>query len=228
MLNIIVCGSTGKYGQKVCEVARRLSDVTIVGEVHRSDPLENHIVPGAVVIDFSSPEASVHQAQLCAQHGMKAVIATTGFNESQLAALSEAAKKTAIVFTPNTSLGVNMLLNWMGQAATVLGPDYKAKMVEIHHTRKKDAPSGTALRLAKAFGREMPIESIREGDVVGIHTITFTGPFEKITVSHEALDQKLFAEGALTAARWVATQPAGLYDMQDVLGLKQQTPSCRT
>lgn len=220
MLNIIVCGSTGKYGQKVLEIAHRLSDVTIVGEVHRGSPIEEHITSGAVVIDFSSPEASVHQAQVSAQHGMKAVIATTGFNDTQLAALREAAKKTAIVFTPNTSLGVNMLLNWMGQAATVLGSDYKAEMVEIHHTRKKDAPSGTAARLAKAYGREMPIESRREGDVVGIHTVTFTGPFEKITVSHEALDQKLFAEGALTAARWVATQKPGLYDMQDVLKLK--------
>lgn len=219
MLKIIVCGSTGKYGQKVLEVARSMRDVTVAGEVHRSDPIDNHIVPGAVVIDFSSPEASVHQAQVCAQHGMKAVIATTGFNESQLAALREAAKKTAIVFTPNTSLGVNMLLNWMGQAATVLGSDYKAEMVEIHHTRKKDAPSGTALRLAKAYGREMPIESRRESDVVGIHTVTFTGPNEKITVSHEALDQNLFAEGALTAARWVATQKPGLYDMRDVLKL---------
>lgn len=220
MLNIIVCGSTGKYGQKVLELARTLSDVTVVGEVHRSDPLENHIVPGAVIVDFSSPEASVHQAEVCAQHGMKAVIATTGLTEAQLATLREAAKKTAIVFTPNTSLGVNMLLKWMAQAAAVLGPDYTARMVEVHHTRKKDAPSGTGLRLAKAYGREMPIESVREGDVVGIHTVTFTGPNEKITVSHEALDPKLFAEGALTAARWIATQKPGLYDMQDVLNLK--------
>lgn len=220
MLNIIVCGSTGNYGKKVLELAAQAPDIRVVGQAHLDDPLDRHIHPGAVIVDFSSPEASVHHAQLCAQHGMKAVIATTGLNDVQQSQVRESAKKTAIVFSPNMSLGVNMLLGWMQQAASCMGPEYKAAMVDIHHTRKKDAPSGTAIRLAKAFGREMPIESIREGDVVGIHTITFTGPFEKITVSHEALDQKLFAGGALNAARWVATQPAGLYDMQDVLGLK--------
>ncbi len=220
MLKIIVCGSTGKYGQKVQELAKTAHDIEIVGAVHRGDPLENHIVPGAVVIDFSTPDASLHQAKICAEHGMTAVIATTGLTEAQQTTIRDSAKKTAIVFTPNTSLGVNMVLNWMQQAASCMGPEYKASMVDIHHTRKKDAPSGTAIRLAKAYGREMPIESIREGDVVGIHTITFTGPNEKITISHEALDQNLFAEGALKAARWVANQKPGLYDMQDVLGLK--------
>lgn len=220
MLKIIICGSTGNYGQKVSELATQATDIQVVGRAHLDDPLDNHITPGAVIIDFSSPEASVHHAQICAQNGMKAVIATTGLSDAQQALIREAATKTAIVFSPNMSLGVNMLLNWMQQAAACMGPDYKAAMVDIHHTRKKDAPSGTALRLAKAFGREMPIESIREGNVVGIHTITFTGPFEKITVSHEALDPKLFAGGALNAARWVSNKPAGLYDMQDVLGLK--------
>lgn len=220
MLKIIVCGSTGKYGQKVLELARAMTDVTVVGEVHQGAPIEKCIAPGTVVVDFSAPDASSHNAQICAQHGVPIVIATTGLTELQHAEIQKAAKKCAVVFTPNTSLGVNMLLKWMAQAAAVLGPDYKADMVDIHHTRKKDAPSGTALRLAKAFGREMPIESIREGDVVGIHTITFTGPFEKITVRHEALDPKLFAQGALNAARWVATQKPGLYDMQDVLKLK--------
>jgi 4-hydroxy-tetrahydrodipicolinate reductase len=220
MLKIIVCGSTGNYGQKVLELARAMSEVTIVGEVHQGAPLENCIASGTVVVDFSTPDASVHNAQICAQHGVPIVIATTGLTEQQQTAIQQAAKKCAVVFTPNTSLGVNMLLNWMQQAAKTLGPDYKANMVDIHHTRKKDAPSGTALRLAKAFGREIPIESIREGDVVGIHTITFTGPFEKITVHHEALDPKLFAQGALNAARWLIGKTPGLYDMLDVLKLK--------
>lgn len=220
MLKIIICGATGKYGQKILKLAENASGITIAGLCHRRAPLDQHITPGAVVIDFSAPDASAHHAELCAKHGMTAVIATTGLTDAQQATICEAAKKTAIVATPNTSLGVNMLLNWMQKAASSLGSEYSAKMTEIHHTRKKDAPSGTALRLAKAFGREMPIESIREGDVVGAHTITFTGPFEKITIRHEAISQDLFAEGALTAARWVADKKPGLYDMQDVLGLK--------
>lgn len=220
MLKIIVCGSTGKYGRKILELARSSKQFEVVGEVHQGAPLEKCIARDTVVIDFSTPEASAENTRVCAEHGVPIIIATTGLTEAQQSDIQKASKKTAIVFTPNTSLGVNMLLNWMRQAAACLGPEYKAEMVESHHASKKDAPSGTALRLAKAFGREMPIESIREGDVVGTHTITFTGPFEKITVSHEALDQKLFAEGALNAARWVATQPTGLYDMQDVLGLK--------
>ncbi|PIR21490.1 MAG: hypothetical protein COV45_01715 [Deltaproteobacteria bacterium CG11_big_fil_rev_8_21_14_0_20_47_16] len=221
MLKLIVCGSTGKYGQKVLELARASKQCEIMGEVHSGMPIEKCIQSGVVVIDFSTPEASVHNAEVCAQHGVPIIIATTGFTKDQETKIQEASKKSAVVFTPNTSLGVNMLLNWMAQAAAVLGPDYKASMIEVHHTRKKDAPSGTAARLAKAFGKEMPIESIREGDVVGIHTITFEGPFEKITVRHEALDQKLFAEGALQAARWTCNKPAGLYDMQDVLNLKK-------
>lgn len=220
MLNLIVCGATGKYGQRVLKMAEEAADITAVGICHRGDPLENHIVAGAVVVDFSVPEASVHNAQVCAANGMRAVIATTGLTAAQQEAVRVAAQKTAIVFTPNTSLGVTLMLGWMQQAAAGLGPHYKAELVEIHHTRKKDAPSGTALRLAKAFGREMPIKSVREGDVAGIHTVTFTGPFEKIIVNHEALDPKLFAEGALKAARWVEGKPAGLYDMQDVLKLR--------
>lgn len=220
MLKIIICGATGKYGQKILKLAEDARDISVVGLCHRGDPLDNHIVPGAVVVDFSAPEASAHHAELCAHHKMPAVIATTGLTEAQYAAVQKAAKKAPIVATPNTSLGVNMLLKWMGQASTTLGPEYKAMLTETHHARKKDAPSGTALRLAKAFGREMAIDSIREGNVVGIHTITFSGPFEKMTITHEALSQDLFAEGALTAARWVATQKPGLYDMQDVLGLK--------
>lgn len=219
MLKIIICGATGKYGQKILRLAEDATNITIAGLCHRGDPLDKHIVPGAVVVDFSAPEASAHHAELCAKHGMRAVIATTGLTDIQQSLIREASKKTAIVATPNTSLGVNMMLGWMQQAAACLGPNYTAKMTEIHHTRKKDAPSGTALRLASAFGREMPIDSVREGDVVGIHTVTFTGPFEKITITHEALSQDLFADGALKAARWVAHKKPGLYDMQDVLGL---------
>ncbi len=221
MLKIIVCGSTGKYGQKVLELAAISGDIEVAGLVHHGNPLENYIVPGAVIVDFSSPEGSSHHAALCAQNGLPAVIATTGLNADQMAAIQAAAKKVPMVFTPNTSLGVNMVLNWMQTAADCLGPDYKIDIVETHHTRKKDAPSGTALRLAKALsGKKVPIKSVREGDIVGIHSITFTGPHEKIVVTHEALDPKLFAEGALLAARWVAGQKPGLYDMQDVLNLK--------
>lgn len=220
MLKLIVCGSTGKYGQKVLELARNSQQFQISGEVHQGSSLENCISKNAVVVDFSTPEASVFNVSICAKHDVPIVIATTGLTDTQQAEIKKASQKIAIVFTPNTSMGINMMLSWMQQAATCLGPEYKASMIDIHHTRKKDAPSGTALRLAKAFGKDMPIESIREGDVVGIHTVTFEGPFEKITVRHEALDQKLFAEGALVAAQWVVEKPAGLYDMQDVLNLK--------
>lgn len=221
MLNIIVCGSTGKYGRKVLELAHGMGDIAVVGQAHQGHPLEDHIKPGAVIVDFSVPAASAHHAQVCSEHGMRAVIATTGLNGEQMAVIQEAAQKTAIVFTPNTSLGVNMVLSWMQTAADCMGSEYAIDIKETHHTRKKDAPSGTALRLAKALtGKKVPIKSVREGEIVGIHSITFMGPNEKIVVTHEALNPKLFAEGALLAVRWVADKPAGLYDMQDVLGLK--------
>jgi 4-hydroxy-tetrahydrodipicolinate reductase len=199
-----------------------------------------------VVIDFTLPAASVALAAACAERGGPAlVIGATGFEPSQLAAIEAASAKVAIVRAANFSLGVNMLLGLVEQAARALGPDtYDIEIFEAHHRRKVDAPSGTALMLgeAAAKGRGVELGKVarrardgitgpratgeigfavqRGGDIIGEHSVTFAAEDEILTLSHSARDRSLFARGAVAAARWVAGRPPGLYDMQDVLGFR--------
>ncbi|WLQ12064.1 4-hydroxy-tetrahydrodipicolinate reductase [Hahella aquimaris] len=197
-----------------------------------------------VIIDFTSPETTLELLALCRKEGKAIVIGTTGFSEQQKTQLSEAAKDCPVVFAPNMSVGVNLLLNILALTAKTLGDDYDVEVIEAHHRFKKDAPSGTALRLgevvAEALGRDLNecavygregitgerdkktigFETIRAGDIVGEHTVMFATMGERIEITHKASSRMTFAKGAVKAALWLHGVAPGLYDMQDVLGLK--------
>src|SRR5262249_61772776 len=156
-------------------------------------------------------------------HGKPLVIGTTGRSQQQRKAIEETAHSAPVVLASNFSVGVNVLL-WLTQrAAELLGSDFNPEIVETHHKMKKDAPSGTGKTLAEILkavrNSEIPIQSIREGDVVGEHTIIFSGPGESLELTHRAANRGIFALGALRAAKWIINKPPGLYSMQDVLGL---------
>ena len=196
-----------------------------------------------VWVDFSIPTATLAAAQAAAAGGVAMVVGTTGLSAAQKADLATAAKAVPIVFAANTSVGLNVLLKTVADVARVLGPGYDLEIVETHHRNKRDAPSGTALRLAEALaegtGRdlaataryerhgdigprtdaEIGIQTIRGGDVVGDHTVYFLGNGERIEITHRATSRDTFAHGAVRAALWVERQPPGLYDFRDVLGL---------
>lgn len=197
-----------------------------------------------VLIDFTSPDATMIHLGICADHGKKMVIGTTGLDDEQKAAISESANKNAIVFAPNMSVGVNLCFKLLDIAARVMGDDADIEVVEAHHRHKKDAPSGTALRMGEVvadalsrdlkevavYGREgqtgerdpktIGFETIRAGDVVGEHSVWFATEGERVEIVHKASSRMTFAKGAARAAGWLEGQDTGLYDMQDVLGLR--------
>lgn len=197
-----------------------------------------------VLIDFTRPEPTVEHVHACVEHGIRMVIGTTGFTPVQRAVIDEASRSTAIVLAPNMSVGVNLVLKLLQVTARTIGDQADIEIIEAHHRHKVDAPSGTALRMgevvAEALGRDLVrcaiygreghtgerdrqtigFSTIRAGDIVGEHTVMFADEGERIEISHKASSRHTFASGALRAAKWVAEQPAGLFDMQDVLGLK--------
>jgi 4-hydroxy-tetrahydrodipicolinate reductase len=198
-----------------------------------------------VLIDFSVPQATLRAVEFCAANGRRLVIGTTGFDAAGAAAIHKAAEKVAILMTPNMSVGVNLVFKLIELAAQVLGDEADIEVFEAHHRGKIDAPSGTALRmgdiLAKAldrnlaevavFGRQgqtgarsretIGFATVRAGDIVGEHTVTFAAQGERIEITHRAHSRMNFAQGALRAARFLADQPRGLFDMQDVLGFNR-------
>jgi len=192
------------------------------------------------VIDFTLPPATAAICPRCAELGIPLVVGTTGLDDGQQEALRQAARRVPVVFAPNMSVGVNVLLRLAAEAARLLGPDYDLEIVEAHHGRKVDAPSGTALALARALtggspgqrachGRsgqvgprpadQIGIHAVRGGDVVGEHTVLFLGEGERVELVHRASSRQTFARGAVRALRWAAGRPPGLYSMGDVLGL---------
>ncbi|BCS86985.1 4-hydroxy-tetrahydrodipicolinate reductase [Pseudodesulfovibrio sediminis] len=219
------------------------ADGMVYEDCEVSDCLEDLLpkVPGAVVIDFTAPESSVATAKLAARFGNPVVIGTTGINKEQVAELEESAKKAPIFWAPNMSVGVNVLLSFMPKLVEALGEDYDIEVVETHHKMKKDSPSGTALKLAQCLAeargweyddvkkhcrdgiigerpkKEIGVQTLRGGDVVGDHTMYFFGPGERIEVTHRASTRDTFAAGALRAAKWMSTQkPGKLYAMADM------------
>ncbi len=196
-----------------------------------------------VLIDFTAPAASLQHLDICRRHGKRMVIGTTGFSDTQKQQIEAAAKEIAVVFAPNMSVGVNLCLKLLDMAARVLGDDVDIEVIEAHHRHKVDAPSGTALRMgevvASALGRDLNscavygregitgprerhtigFETIRAGDIVGEHTVMFAAEGERVEITHKASSRMTFAGGAVRAAGWVASRDAGLFDMQDVLGL---------
>ena len=201
------------------------------------------IVRDRVLIEFSAPEPTLEHLRRAAEVGARAVIGTTGFSPAQRGEISELARRTAIMLSPNMSVGVTLALQVLATMARALGDDYDVEVTEIHHRFKKDAPSGTALRMAEvvaeALGRdlgsvgvygrqgvpgersqkEIAVMSLRSGDVVGEHTVSFGTLGERLELTHRAHNRDTFARGALRAARWIAARPPALYSMQDVLSL---------
>jgi 4-hydroxy-tetrahydrodipicolinate reductase len=186
--------------------------------------LDAALTGARVVVDFATAEATTANIGVAAARGVAAVVGTTALGPAGRAALTAAAERVPIVVAPNMSVGVNLLFALLPQAARVLGEAYDVGVTEIHHRAKRDAPSGTALRLCEvlrdAVGHEVPAVSLRGGTVVGDHTASFLGPGERLEITHRAETREPFARGALRAALWVVSQAPGLYDMQDVLGLR--------
>ena len=197
-----------------------------------------------VLIDFTAPVATLRHLEICRASGRRMVIGTTGFTAEQRSSITTAGEDTAIVFAPNMSVGVNLCFKLLDIAARVLGDEVDVEIIEAHHRHKVDAPSGTALRMgevvAAALGRDLAevavygrqgqtgarerrtigFETIRAGDVVGEHSVWFAGDGERVEVTHKASSRMTFAKGAVRAAGWLKDQERGLFDMQDVLGLR--------
>ena len=227
MIKIIVTGAAGRMGQRIIALAKADKNLEVVGAVDISDSLEKVISLGDVVIDFSHPDATIPNLKTAQKFKKAVVIGTTGHTVDQKKEIEQLARGLPVVMAPNMSIGVNVLWKIMGEAAAVLGKSFQISVSETHHIHKKDRPSGTALQMVKVLSEtlgmrpeDIPVESIREGEVVGDHTAIFEGEGETLTLTHHASSRDTFALGALRAACWIVGKPNGFYTMADVLGLK--------
>jgi 4-hydroxy-tetrahydrodipicolinate reductase len=265
-LKIAIAGASGRMGHILIEAVGNAPDAVLAGALDRAGspslgqdaaaflgkpagvPIESSLAAGLAnadfLIDFTRPEGTLQHLAYCAEHGIKMIIGTTGFDDAGKAAIAAAAEKTAIMFAPNMSVGVNVTMKLLELAAKSLSEGYDIEIVEAHHRFKVDAPSGTALQMgevvAGALGRDLKecavygregvtgerdpstigFATIRGGDIVGDHTVLFAGIGERIEISHKSSSRVTYAHGALRAARFLADKPTGLFDMQDVLSLK--------
>jgi len=222
-VRVLLIGAAGRMGQTVLNLAQNDPKIEITAQCDLGDSIEPAMKNCDVAIDFSQADSIEEICRAALQRGKSLVIGTTGHSQQQRKTIEETAHSVPIVLASNFSVGVNVLL-WLTQkAAELLGSDFNPEIVETHHKMKKDAPSGTAKTLAEILkavrNSEIPIQSIREGDVVGEHTIIFNGPGESVELRHHAANRGIFAAGALRAAKWIINKPSGLYTMQDVLGL---------
>jgi 4-hydroxy-tetrahydrodipicolinate reductase len=265
-MKIAIAGASGRMGRMLVETVQNADDATLAGALDvaggpgiGSDvaaflgkpagvPIESELTKGLAnaefLIDFTRPEGTLKHLEYCAAHGIKMIIGTTGFDDAGKAAIAAAAKKTAIVFAPNMSVGVNVTMKLLEMAAKSFSHGYDIEIIEAHHRHKVDAPSGTAIKMgeviADALGRDLKdvavyaregvtgerdpssigFATIRGGDIVGDHTVLFAGIGERIEITHKSASRVTYAHGSLRAARFLADKKTGLYDMQDVLGLK--------
>jgi len=241
-LKVIIYGSKGRMGQALVRCVQDNPAFDLAGTIDAGEPLDQ-IASCDAVIDFSHAEATERVLGKCVELGKIIVIGTTGHNNELRDRIAAASAKIPVIFSPNYSVGVNTLFWLTKKAAEILGPDYDAEVIEIHHRLKKDAPSGTARRLVEVLdevkgldyekdtrhGRvgmpgertksEVGVHAIRGGDVVGDHTVLLATPGDRIELIHRASSRDTFARGALRAALWARDQKPGLYDMQDVLSL---------
>jgi 4-hydroxy-tetrahydrodipicolinate reductase len=212
-------------GKTISDLASGDPKIDIIARCDLGDPIELPMKNCDVAIDFSNADAITEISAAALQHRKPLVIGTTGHSREQRRLIEETAQSLPVVFASNFSIGVNVLFWLTCKAAEQLGGDFDAEIIETHHKMKKDAPSGTAktlaevLKASKKTQTEIPIQSIREGDVVGEHTVIFRGPSERLELTHRAASREIFARGTLHAAKWIINQPPGLYSMQDVLGL---------
>lgn len=241
-LKVLINGSKGRMGHALLDAAKDMG-IEVGAAVDVGDDFPSAAAKCDVIVDFSSHAATRNVIAFAAARKKPLVIGTTGHAPGERKELLEIAAKTPCVWAGNFSVGVNLLFALTRKAAGILGADYDAEVIEMHHRFKKDAPSGTAARLleiileerkltdqALRHGRkgitgertptEVGIHALRGGDVVGDHTVMFAALGERVELTHKASDRGIFARGALRAAQWVAHQPPGVYDMQDVLGLK--------
>ncbi len=243
MMRIAVVGSSGRMGQAIIESINQADKVALGPTLDKGDDLAAVTADFDVVIDFTRPEATLEYLDICQAANKAMVIGTTGFSDDQLQAINAAAEQMPIVFAPNMSVGVNLSLKLLEMAAKVIGNDADIEIVEAHHRHKVDAPSGTALKMgevvANALGRDLKtcaiygregieeprdrqtigFSTVRGGDVVGEHTVSFFMEGERVEVTHKASSRMTFANGAVRAASWLDGRTAGLYTMQDVLDL---------
>jgi 4-hydroxy-tetrahydrodipicolinate reductase len=244
MTKVIITGSKGRMGQALIACAARMPESQVAGQIDQGDDIKSVIDAGDVVIDFSFHNATAPIAELCADRKKSLVIGTTGHSEPDKKRIAAVASRIPIVWASNFSTGVNTLFWLTRKAAEILGDGFDLEVIEMHHRTKKDAPSGTAATLAEILaavrkqqlskvirhGRtgivgertssEIGMHSLRGGDVVGDHTVMFAANGERLELTHRASNRDTFAHGALRAAMWVVGQKPGIYDMQDVLGLK--------
>ena len=265
--NIAVCGAAGQMGKAILQVCAQTDEVAAIAAIEQVDSEKlgmdsgevaglgnNHVqiisdlgtVINAfdVLIDFTSPDATIRNIETCRLAGKRMVVGTTGFNDEHRDIIQSAASDIAIVFAPNMSIGVNLCFKLTQLAAEVFGDSVDIEIIEAHHNQKKDAPSGTAIRLGEivanvlnrrlsdcaVYGREgdsgprdrktIGFETIRAGDIVGDHTVMFVAAGERVEITHRATSRKTFASGAILASRWLMGRDSGLYDMQDVLNLR--------
>lgn len=243
MIRLLIHGAKGRMGRALIACAAEDAGLTVSAGIDAGDDFAAALPGCDAVIDFSHAPATAGVAEACAGAGKILVIGTTGHSDADRARIAQAAKAVPIVCAPNFSVGVNTLFWLTRKAAEILGPDFDLEVIEMHHRLKKDAPSGTARRLAEILagvrglsydadvrhGREgMPGErtrteigmhALRGGDVVGDHTVIFANTGERVELTHKASSRDTFAQGALRAAKWAQGRAPGLYDMQDVLGL---------
>jgi len=222
-VRVLLIGAAGRMGKTVLDLAQSDREIEIAAQCDLGDAIEPAMKNCDVAIDFSQADSSDEICRAALKHGKPLVIGTTGHSQQQRKTIEQTAQSVTIVLASNFSVGVNVLF-WLTQkAAELLGEDFNPEIVETHHTMKKDAPSGTAKTLGEILkavrSSEIPIQSVREGDVVGEHAVIFSGPGESLELTHRAANRGIFAAGALRAAKWIVDKPAGLYSMQNVLGL---------
>jgi 4-hydroxy-tetrahydrodipicolinate reductase len=235
-LRVLMIGSAGRMGKTIVDLAGRDPNLEISAQCDVGDAIEPAMKKSDVAIDFSHISATEEICRAAVQNRQPLVIGTTGHTPEQRATIEATAKQIPIVFASNFSVGVNTLFWLTRKTAEMLGPEFGLEIIETHHTQKKDAPSGTAKTLAEILKgarksasrtdssrgeseQDIPTQSIREGDVVGEHTVIFAEPSERLELTHRAGSREIFAKGAVRAAQWVVGQPPGLYSMEDVLGL---------
>jgi 4-hydroxy-tetrahydrodipicolinate reductase len=263
MTRVVVTGAAGRMGTQIVRLLAGADGLVLHAAVERPGGPQGDsglaaglapngvaighdlaaALPGAdVVVDFTSHEASARHAEICGDRGVPLVIGSTGFTPEARARVERAALRIPVVLSPNMSVGVNVLFELVRRAAVILGDAFDVEVVELHHRKKKDAPSGTAERLgevaAVALGRgkevlayqrhglvgerpagQIGMQALRGGDVVGEHTVYFCGEGERLELTHRATSREQFARGALRAARWIVGKPAGMHELADVLGL---------
>jgi 4-hydroxy-tetrahydrodipicolinate reductase len=243
-IRIAIAGAGGRMGRTLIEAVQDASGAELAAAFDVGDDIEAALGKADCLIDFTRPEGTLKHMEICRKRGVHMVIGTTGMNTEQKLAIQDASRDIPIVFAPNMAVGVNLVFKLLDTAARILNEGYDVEIVEAHHRHKVDAPSGTALRMgevvAAALGRDLAecavygregvtgerpatqigFATVRGGDIVGDHTVMFIGTGERVEITHKASSRMHFAQGALRAARFLKGRARGLYDMQDVLGLR--------